>query len=140
MQIVASVLPIAVFVAAFCALLRSADNRFQGTERFRSFPVGSCMLAALAIWTIGAVVVVRLLPRGTGPIQYVANSSVGMFVFDQRFGTILAMLVGPLFSAVAGLVCLRRSPPCWRWLLTAVTLYGLAWAVLFGNSWFWPRV
>ena len=140
MQIVALILPVTLFTAAFCQLLRLADNQLQESGPRRPFPVGSCMLAALAIWTMCAVVVVGLLPGGTGPVQYAASNSVATFIFNQRGATILAMLVGPAISAVVGLVCSRRSPTRWHWLLTAVILYGLAWGVLFANLWFWPRV
>ena len=140
MQIVVFVLPVTFFTAAFCLLLRLADNQLQEFGSRRPFSVGSCMLAALAIWTMCAVVVVRLLPGGTGPVQYAASNSVATFIFNQRGATILAMFVGPAISAVVGLVCSRRSPTRWHWLLTAVILYGLAWGVLIANLWFWRRV
>jgi hypothetical protein len=140
MGLLAAVLPVSAFTVAYCFLARWVNRRLERGPANRPFPVASCMLVAVATWTVGAVALATLLPGGAGPVQYAAGSPIAMLIFHQRIGTILAMFLTPFIAAVIGLARVGRRPIRWRSLCAAVTFYAIAAVMLVTNLWFWPMV
>ena len=136
-----AILAIMTFTVVLSLVVRLADRRFQRGQSIQPFPIASCVLMAVAVWTIGIVSFVGFVPGGFGPVQYAANSPMAMFVFHLRVATMLAMLAAPVLAALIGsarLFFLQQIRL--GWVLAGVTCYGIAWAVLFANSWFAPSV
>lgn len=141
MRLLVAVLPVTIFTIVTCLLLRLIDRRLQSGQVVQRFPVASCAIVMVAAWTIGIVAFVGFLPGGRGPVQYAAGNPAALLVFDQRFGTILAMCVAPIILGLIGgfrLTTVRHFRA--GWFLAAIISYAIAWVVLYLNAWFWPTV
>lgn len=100
----------------------------------------SCSLIAVSLWTLGLILVVRLLdlPGGRGPVQYAHGHSLAMLIFNLRVITMLAMLGVPFVALVLAAIRSNSMGPrsTLLWRLAALGSYVVAWLVLFGTQFF----
>lgn len=109
----------------------------------QSRPVGSLLLMAVSVWTIGCVVLggLKVVPGGFGPVQYAGGNSLAVFIFEVRIATLLIMVVAPFISSLIGAIRLSAGMHIsLGWLIVGASSYVIAWGVLFWNLWFIPTV
>jgi hypothetical protein len=133
------------YVAAFPAFvvfaLSALDRMLQGDQPPLPTPIGSFLLIAVSTWAIIFLLFTSAIriPGGFGPIQYSAGNALGTFVFALRTLTILAMIAGPILSAIIG--CFRLlAGKNFRlgWLAVGIAFLVVAWVLLFLNPDFIP--
>jgi hypothetical protein len=131
---------IVTFVAGATLIAVALDRLFWPVK---ARPLGSFLLLSVAIWVASFVLFTLIVqtPGASGPVQYAGSDWLANFIFRLRVGTIIAMLVTPIVSAVLGIIRLGRNAKLRSGaVIIAVATYLMAWAILLFKPGFFPSV
>ena len=124
-------------VAGLAVGLLIADKRLTCRED-KARPVGSCVILANSIWTIGLVGILGLLVLPAMQSNRITDEFsvfLGYLSIWTMLGMFVVPIVAPNISVIAKFIGPAKKSSRLAWLLAAVVTYLVAWFVVSRNTW-----